>query len=208
VDVSVFLRGLIFGLSIAAPVGPIGVLCIRRTLAYGRLTGFASGLGAASADGIYGSIAAFGLTAISDVLIGGQIVLRLVGGLFLLYLGIKTFRSRPTAQEAEVKTTRRGLFGAYSSTLFLTLTNPATIFSFFLIFGSLGLAETGRNYAASALVVLGVVCGSALWWFILSGGVSLLRSRVTPNLLAWINRASGVIICGFGVVALASLIAQ
>lgn len=207
-DFGLFLRGLIFGLSIAAPVGPIGVLCIRRTLADGRLVGFVSGLGAASADGIYGAIAAFGLTALSDVLVGGQMVMRVVGGLFLLYLGYKTFRSRPAERPADATTTRRGLFGAYSSTLALTLTNPATILSFVLIFSSFGLASSGRDAAASALVVLGVMSGSALWWFILSGGVSLFRSRVTPGALLWINRASGIIICGFGIAALVSLLAR
>src|SRR3712207_2953311 len=134
-----FLEGIIIGLAIAAPVGPIGVLCIRRTLADGRTSGFVSGLGAATADAVYGAIAAFGLTLITDFLLGGASWLRLVGGAFLLYLGIKTFLARPAERAAEVR--GGGLPGAYASTLFLTLTNPTTILSFVAIFAGLGRSE-------------------------------------------------------------------
>jgi LysE type translocator len=126
--VPLFLRGLVIGFSIAAPVGPIGVLCIRRTLADGRAAGFFSGLGAATADALYGAVAAFGLTAISSVLIGQATWLRLGGGLFLCYLGIKTFLARPAAEATPARAT--GLIGAYVSTLLLTLANPTTILSF------------------------------------------------------------------------------
>jgi threonine/homoserine/homoserine lactone efflux protein len=143
-----FLRWLLIGFSIAAPVGPIGVLCIRRTLADGRLAGFLSGMGAASADMFYGAVAAFGLTAIRDVLLGQSNWLRLVGGIFLLYLGVKTFLSKPAEQAAE--SLRNGLFGAYLSTFFLTITNPVTILSFVAIFAGLRLAETGGNYTTAS----------------------------------------------------------
>jgi threonine/homoserine/homoserine lactone efflux protein len=198
-----FLRGLLIGFSIAAPVGPIGVLCIRRTLADGRLTGLASGLGAATADAFYGSLAGFGLTLVANFLVSQQTWLRLVGGLFLLYLGVKTFLSVPTGETGQaVKTGSRGLFGAYLSTLLLTLTNPLTILSFVAIFAGLGLAETGGNVFAAGILVLGVFCGSAAWWLLLSGSVSLLRAKVTAGTLRWINRAAGVVIVGFGVAAL------
>jgi threonine/homoserine/homoserine lactone efflux protein len=202
-SVSIVLRGIILGFSIAAPVGPIGVLCIRRTLAYGRATGFVSGLGAATADMCYGAIAAFGLTAISSLLVSQSSWIRLIGGTFLCYLGIRTLLSKPAAQAAA--TGVYGLAGAYTSTLLLTLTNPATILSFVAIFAGLGLASTTGGYGASALLVLGVFLGSALWWLLLSTIVGLLRTRLDLRALRWVNRLSGVILLGFGVFALLSL---
>jgi threonine/homoserine/homoserine lactone efflux protein len=204
-DPRYLLRGLLIGLAIAAPVGPIGVLCIRRTLASGRLVGFVTGLGAATADMCYGAVAAFGLAAVSDLLLAQRMWVRLLGGIFLLYLGLRTFLARPADVSAEARA-RRGLFGAYLSTVFLTLTNPATILSFVAIFAGVGLAGARSGYATAALLVAGVFCGSALWWFILSGGVSLLRGKLTPARLAWVNRLSGIILCAFGALALASLL--
>ncbi len=206
-DPWIYLRGLLIGFSIAAPVGPIGVLCIRRTLAEGRAYGLVSGLGAATADATYGLIAGFGLTFISTFLVGQAAWLRLVGGLFLLYLGVRTFISRPTGSPAENDSRRAGLVGAYLSTLALTLTNPTTILSFVVVFAGLGLASARGDYLAPTLLVLGVFTGSALWWLLLSGGVSLLRGKFTLRGLWWVNRISGILILGFGVVALLSLLA-
>ncbi len=187
-------------------MGPIGVLCIRRTLAEGRIYGLVTGLGAASADAFYGFIAAFGLTFISELLINQKTLLSLVGGLFLIYLGLKTFRARP-AEEAAVVESRHGLIGAYVSTLFLTLTNPITILSFVAIFAGAGIATSVANsYGAAAVMVIGVFMGSAGWWLLLTGGVSLLRGRFNPRTMIWVNWASGAIMMGFGVIALASLI--
>ena len=198
-----FLRGLLIGFSIAAPVGPIGVLCIRRTLADGRMAGLASGLGAATADAFYGSLAGFGLTLVANFLVSQQTWLRLVGGIFLLYLGVKTALSQPASDSAPVTNTHsRGLWGAYLSTLLLTLTNPLTILSFAAIFAGLGLADTGGNSLSAVLLVLGVFCGSASWWLLLSGGVGLLRGRLTPRILQWVNRLAGVVIVVFGILAL------
>jgi threonine/homoserine/homoserine lactone efflux protein len=221
VDLGVFGRGLALGFAIAAPVGPIGVLCIRRTLADGRLAGMVSGLGAATADAIYGLIAAFGLTYISALLISQQSWIRLVGGLFLLFLGAKTLRapvverpsqSRGVATAASAGTlaqpTGRGLLANYASTFLLTLTNPMTILSFAAIFAGLGVGATSNGYGQAAVLVLGVFLGSALWWLALSTAVSLLRSRVSLRGLRWVNRVSGLIILGFGLVALASLVSQ
>jgi threonine/homoserine/homoserine lactone efflux protein len=192
-DFSVFLKGVVMGLSIAAPVGPIGVLCIRRTLAEGRLSGLVTGLGAATADAIYGCIAGFGITAISSLLISHQTWLRLIGGLFLCYLGIRTLLSKPAQQAAEV--TGNGLLGSYSSTLLLTLTNPMTIISFAAIFSGLGIVSAGQNYLSAGILVLGVFGGSAAWWLLLSSLVSLFRARFAdPGALRWINILSGLII--------------
>lgn len=200
-----FIRGAILGFSIAAPVGPIGVLCIRRTLADGRLVGLLSGLGAATADACYGAVAAFGLTAISSRLVGQQDVLRIVGGIFLLYLGIRTFLAEPV--QSIKSSQRRQLFGNYLSTLGLTLTNPTTIFSFVAIFAGLGWAGRAQEgYASATLLVLGVFSGSAFWWLILSSGVSLVRGRFSLRVMRWVNRLSGSMIGGFGIIALVSLI--
>ena len=197
-SISILLRGIVIGLSIAAPVGPIGVLCIRRTLADGRAAGFASGLGAATADALFGCVAGFGLTFISGVLLAQQGWFRLIGGLFLCYLGVKTLLSRP----AEVAATAqgKGLLGAYTSTLFLTATNPMTIFAFAAIYAGLGAATGG--YSAALTLVAGVFTGSALWWLLLSGGVSLFRAKFDARSLLWVNRISGVVIVGFGIFSL------
>lgn len=203
-DFSFLISGIIIGFSIAAPVGPIGVLCIRRTLAEGRLHGLVSGLGAATADAVYGCIAAFGLTFISDVLVQQQLWLRLIGGVFLIFLGVKTILSKPSEKPPSEK--RTGLLTAYGSTFFLTLTNPMTILSFAAIFAGIGLGSTVADYGSAALLVFSVFAGSAMWWLILSGTVSLLQKKVTPRVLMWINRVSGAIITSFGVFILIGLL--
>jgi len=202
-DFSLFMKGLIIGFSIAAPVGPIGVLCIRRTLAEGRISGFVSGMGAATADALYGCIAGFGVTYVSNFLIGQQFSFRLIGALFLGYLGARIFFSKPA--EAPSKAEGKGLAGAYASTLLLTLTNPVTILAFAAIFAGLGLGNSGGNYTAGMLLVLGVFLGSAAWWLFLSTGVGLFRTWFNGPRLRWVNRLSGVIIGGFGILAFLSL---
>ena len=194
-----FLRGFLIGISIAAPVGPIGVLCIRRTLAEGKLIGFLSGMGAASADMVYGAMAAFGLTVITSLLVENAFWLRIIGGCFLLYLGIKTFLEKPADHAAQVN--QSGYFGAYLSIFFLTITNPMTILSFAAIFaGTMFISTT----SSPILLVAGVFTGSACWWLALSFGVGLMRDRLTANHMAWINRISGAIIITFGIIALIS----
>ncbi len=202
-DINLLLKGIMLGLSIAAPVGPIGVLCIRRTLAEGRLVGFVSGLGAATADALYGSVAAFGLVFVANTLVSQQGWLRLIGGVFLCYLGVRTFLARPVEDTAPSRA--GGLLGAYVSTLFLTLTNPLTILSFAAVFAGLGLASGAGNYVSSGVLVLGVFTGSALWWLLLSSGVGLFRARLGTQALRWVNRVSGIIILAFGLTALLSL---
>jgi threonine/homoserine/homoserine lactone efflux protein len=199
-DVSFLLKGLLIGVSIAAPVGPIGVLCIRRTLTDGRLSGFISGLGAATADAVYGGIAGFGLTLVSDFLINQQLLLRWVGGLFLCYLGIKTLLAAPAERAAGIQ--GGSLAKDYLSTLFLTLTNPMTILSFAAIFAGLGIASEGKHYAGAGLLVLGVFLGSACWWLLLSGLAGAFREKLSHQGLRWVNRISGMIILAFGMIVL------
>lgn len=203
-EINFFLRGIIIGFSIAAPVGPIGILCIRRTLAEGTASGLVSGLGAATADAIYGSIAGFGLTLISNILISQQVWLRLIGGVFLCYLGLKTFLARPS--KGAVSTKGNGLIRHYVSTFFLTLTNPITILSFAAIFAGLGVGSASRNYFSAGVLVVGVFIGSALWWLILSGGVGKIGKKFNLQGLRWVNKISGLIILTFGLIALLSLI--
>lgn len=190
------MRGLALGFSIAAPVGPIGVLCIRRSMARGFKSGLVSGLGAASADAIYGTIAATGLTLVADFLVQKKLWLGLLGGVFLVYLGVKAFFTLPSGEG--IKEEKSGVGSDYLSTLLLTLSNPVTIFSFAAIFSGMS-SESAPTFRYSAfLLVAGVFCGSALWWIILSGSVSLLRAKVTPLVLRWVNRAAGLVITGFG----------
>lgn len=203
-DLSYFTRGLIIGFAIAAPVGAIGLLCIRRTLSDGRLAGFVSGLGAASADAVYGAIAALGLTAISSILVANQDAIRLAGGLFLCYLGVRTALAAPANETAGGSP--RSLLGAYGSTFVLTLTNPTTILSFAAVFAGLGLASGATDRLSAALMVGGVFLGSAVWWLILSGVVGVFRRALTVERMRWVNRVSGAVLVAFGVAALLSLL--
>ena len=202
-DPALALRGFVLGFTIAAAVGPISLLVIRRTLAEGRLYGLASGLGVATADATYGAIAAFGLGAITDILVNARQVLGLVGGVFLLWMAWQTIRSTPS--EAATVTNRRGGYaGAYLSILALTMANPMTILAFGALFAGLGV--TSGATADAALVVLGVLLGSTAWWIVLTTVVGTMRARVTPLWIHRINLVSGVIIGAFAILAIASVV--
>jgi len=191
-----FLKGTIIGFSIAAPLGPMGVLCIHRTLDRGRWIGFLTGLGIATADALYASVAAFGITVLlrtADTLQGWA---QACGGLFLLYLGIKIFLSRPVTGKPEKK--GRNALAVFGTTLLLTLSNPPTLFSFMALFATLGEAGRVGGSLSPAFLVAGVFTGSAFWWLLLSQGVSLFRLKMGPALGEWVNRVSGAVIAGFG----------
>jgi threonine/homoserine/homoserine lactone efflux protein len=194
----VFGQSFVLGLGIAMPVGPIGVLVIRRSLAEGRNHGIASGLGAATADGMYGLIATLGLSLIASLLEGIQFYTRLIGGIFLLYLAWQIYHSKPSEKAANTKSTS-SLIGAYISTLFLTFSNPATILFFFGVVSSLKIA--GHGWA----VVLGFSLGSAMWWIALSTAASSLGSRMNTKALRVVNIISSIVIAGFAVFALTGL---
>jgi len=182
-----FLKGLALGFSIAAPVGPIGLLCIRRTLDAGFMAGFCGGVGTAVADAAYAAVAAFGLTAVAAVLTSAAVPLQITGIAVLAWLGLSTLRAAPRTETGARADAPGGLF---VQTFFLTLTNPATILSFAAVFAGLGLAAGGGRASAFALVI-GTFLGSLAWWFVLAGSISLMRHKLTPTALRWINRAAG-----------------
>ncbi len=202
-DLPLFARGSILGFSVAAVVGPIALLCIRRTLSAGFGVGFVSGLGAATADATYAAVAGFGISAVAGALVDQRLLLRVVGGLFLVYLALRTIRAVPAERSADAGVSGMRLAGAYSSTVVLTLSNPLTILSFAGIFAGLGLGSLGAASTISALaLVVGVFFGSAAWWLLLAGLIARLRDRVTPRWLRRVNVGSGLIILGFGVQSL------
>jgi threonine/homoserine/homoserine lactone efflux protein len=198
-DLTFLARGLGIGFTVAAAVGPISLLTMRRTIAHGRVYGLASGLGVASADASYGAVAAFGLTAVTALLVGARTVLAFAGGAFLVWLAIRTIRTRPAAAAAETDA-RPGLAAAYLSIYGLTMTNPMTILSFAGIFAGLGLG--GRGGPEAALLTIGVFLGSSLWWVLLTAVVGRLRERISGRALLWINRVSGTVLLAFGAVAI------
>ena len=203
-DPGLLLRGAVIGFSIAAPVGPIGVLTIRRTLAEGRASGLLTGLGAAAADTVYGAIAALGLTAVTGFLVGQNRWVQLAGGAFLVWLGLRTLFARPAADAARVS--GAGLGTAFASTFVLTLTNPLTILSFVGVFAGLGLG-TGAGSAGGALaIVAGVFLGSAAWWLLLTALVGIFRDRMDARAMTWVNRLSGGVILAFGIGALVAAV--
>jgi threonine/homoserine/homoserine lactone efflux protein len=198
-----FLKGLAFGFILAATVGPMWVLCFRRTIAHGALAGLASGMGIAVADGLYGAVAAFGLTAISGFLLQHRFWIGLTGAAFLVYLGVKTLTAKPALDGVTAETASLGR--AFLSTLGLTLANPPTILAFAAIFAGLGLAAN-LDYRGASLVVLGVFLGSAAWWIVLAAGAGWLRARIGPALFRAINIVSGLTILGFASWQLATVL--
>ena len=191
------------GFAMAVPVGPIGIMCIRKTLTEGRLRGLIIGLGAATADLLYGCVAAFGLTIISNTLVSQRIWIRLIGGALLFFLGVRTFRARPPDPNIPINSS--GILRSYLTTVFLTLTNPMTIFAFIAIFAALGLG-TGLSYFAAAALVIGVFIGSCLWFLSLSSGTTLFRKKLDLVGLRWVNKIAGILIIISGVYAIASLL--
>jgi threonine/homoserine/homoserine lactone efflux protein len=195
-----FIKGTIIGFLIAAPVGPIGIKCIRKTLQFGRWSGLFSGLGAAFADMTYGIIAAFGLSLISDFLVSQKMWLRIIGGIFLISLGTKIFLSKPAKKPDSIS--QMSLVTDFISTYFLTLTNPMTLLAYLAVFAGVGLTNVHDNFYDASWLVFGVLIGSACWWLILSEGVTLFRHKVTHNVMVGINRIAGLVIIGFGVLAI------
>lgn len=198
-----FLKGLAIGFAIAAPVGPIGILCIQRSLHSGFKIGLMTGLGAALADGTYGLIAGLGLTTVSSLMTKYQVWIQLFGGVFLIYLGFKLF-FKPYHNQTISSSNDKSSWHAFGTTYFLTLTNPATLLSFIAIFAGLGLGTTNPGFVHAVLLVTGITLGSATWWLLLSSSaVFILHKRISKSFLHIINWVSGLIIFIFGVCIIA-----
>ncbi len=200
---ALFVRGLAIGFALAAPVGPVGLLCIRRALADGRHAAFIAGLGAALADTVFGAVIGLGLTMISSFLLQNQIAIRLLGGLFLVGLGLRTWLDRTAMVESGKGC---GLVRDFFSSFLLTLSNPATILGALGVFAAFGAIGLDDPMAASVLI-FGVFLGSTLWWLILSAAAGAVRSRCSLELLRVLNRGSGVVLALTGMGILTSVIA-
>jgi threonine/homoserine/homoserine lactone efflux protein len=201
--ITFFLKGILIGFAMAVPLGPIGVMCIRKTLTEGRLRGFIIGLGAATADLFYGSVAAFGLTVISSTLLSQRIWIRLAGGALLLFLGVRTYRTQPADPNLPVSS--NGILRSYLTTIILTLTNPFTIFAFIAVFATLGLGS-GLSYLSASTLVTGIFFGSSLWFLFLSSGVILFKKKLDIVGLKWVNRITGILIIISGLITIVSLL--
>ncbi len=197
------IQGILIGLVVAVPVGPLGLLCINRSLILGAGAGLASGMGVASADALAAGIAALGISLVSDFLLAHQFTLRLVGGIFLCILGYRIFRTEPAAKLPTIR--GNGLLSAYATTFLLTFSNPVTIISFVAIYAGWHVPSLHGHYLAAALLTFGVFIGSGLWWIILFAGLTLFRLNISSGFLSWVHRVSGVVIVGFGVAVLLSL---
>jgi threonine/homoserine/homoserine lactone efflux protein len=201
-DPTLFLKGLIIGFAMAVPIGPIGVMCIRKTLAEGHTRGLVVGLGAATADSLYSGLAAFGLTFVSEAIAGQQFWLRLVGGGALLFLGVKTFLARRA--DPQVRVHGSGLLGSYASAFLLALTNPVTIVAFVAVLAAVGLGQR-LSIPSALLLVLGVFGGSCLWFVGLGYVATIFRNRLDSGGLQWVNRISGALIMISGIAAVVSV---
>jgi len=196
----IFAKGILIGIAVAAPVGPIGLLCIQRTLQDGLPTGIATGLGAALADGIFGAIAAFGLASISDQLIAHQDPLRIIGGLVLFVLAYRAwYRAPPEMPRAPVHVR---VISGFGTGLAVTLSNPMTIMGFLGIFAGLGLSELNAGPVSALQMVIGVLLGSGMWWLGLCMGTQALKPKFGPQSLAWTNRLAALLLVGFGTFAI------
>jgi threonine/homoserine/homoserine lactone efflux protein len=202
--IPLLLKSALIGLSIAAPVGPIGLLCIQRTLDHGPRVGLATGLGAAVADALYGAVGAFGVTAVIALLTDAHALLAVGGALFLLWLAWSAWNGADSKQAAVAQGGVKG-WHAFGGTFLLTLSNPATILSFIAVFSSLA---GGMGAVSPLWMIAGVFIGSAAWWFILVGAVGRMRERLQMRHLRWIRRGSALLLAGFAACQLASLAAS
>jgi threonine/homoserine/homoserine lactone efflux protein len=202
-ELTFFLKGIAIGFVMAIPIGPIGIMCIRKTLTEGRLSGLIIGLGAATADLFYGCVAVFGLTIISDTLNNQRIWIRIAGGALLFFLGMKTFRAQP--KDPKLKISGSGRLRSYFTVVVLTLTNPLTIFAFIAVFAAFGLGD-GLSFFSAVVLVAGVFIGACLWFFLLTSGTILFRKKLDLVGLKWVNKIAGILIIISGFIVIGSLL--
>jgi len=199
------LKGILTGFVIAAPVGPIGVLCIRRTLSGRYLLGLITGLGAGLADTFYGAVAGFSLAGVADFIKNNDFYLRFFGGILLGWLGFSIFRTPPRHSALEKKD-EGNLFHGFTSAFFLTVSNPITLLVFAAVFAAMGISPVNDSLSQASILVFGVFIGACSWWFSLSTAVYLMHHKFSDKQLLWINRSSGVMLIGFAIYMLLSLV--
>jgi threonine/homoserine/homoserine lactone efflux protein len=195
-DVSLFVQGIIIGLTLAAPVGPLALICIQRTVTEGRLHGIFSGIGVATADSFYAAVTFLGLTVISALIIAQQYLFRFLAGVVLILIGIRVFLSIPSAITA--KTEHETYLKDYLSMVALAIANPLTLVFFLIILPGYGVVIHGTSFLSAAEFVAGVFFGSTVWWVVLCGSIGSVRSRISAENLGRINRVSGLLISCFG----------
>ena len=206
----ILIQGIVFGFFLALPVSPVGVLCVQRTLSQGRMHGLISGLGAAFGDALYGAVAAFGISAVEDWITGHQGALRLVGGIILLLLALRTViamvHAHPVTDGTDEKIQKRivthSLVKDFLSTFMLAITNPITFIAFAGLLATLGFTEAGRSIGNASILVAGVFAGSALWWIALSTTANVFRPIVDGSYQMWMDRLVAFVLAGFGIYAL------
>ncbi len=203
IEAELLFKGLLVGISIAAPVGPIGLLCIRRTLTHGIIGGMVSGLGTALADALYGCVAVLGVSLVTAFLLGNQVYLKVLGGIFLLYLGYSTYRNQPAQNPLPPAET--GLLSFGGTAFLLTLANPQTLLSFSALYAGMGMSKENHSPETGLWLVAGIFLGSLAWWLILSSLTTILRSQMDRKWLVLIQRVSGILIAGFGISCLFSV---
>ncbi len=203
-NVEFFLKGLLVGILVSAPMGPIGVLCVQKTVNKGKLLGFISGLGAATADTLYAMMAAFGVTYITNFLSDNQIAFQVVGIIVLLFLGFRMIFSNPIKQYRYYRTSsrKRNAIKDYISVFFLTISNPLTIIFFGAAYTMLGLFSDGESQNNNLLLVVGIFIGASLWWFMLTSVVNIFRKKFRLRNIFMLNRVSGIVIICLSVIAI------
>jgi threonine/homoserine/homoserine lactone efflux protein len=200
--IMIFIKGIILGFSASLPLGPIGLICIQKTLNKGRWAGIVSGSGAALSDTFFAIIAAFGISFISDFIEQQQFILRIIGSAILILLGLRIFLTNPAIQIRKQKLKKNNLFADFISIFFLTLSNPVTVFVFGAVFASSGIIKVQNSFLDLVLVVIGVFVGAMVWWLILVNIVNLFRSKFRLKRLWWINKITGAVIFLFGLFVL------
>ncbi|MEI6092551.1 MAG: LysE family transporter [bacterium] len=194
------LNGFVLGFSLAAPVGAIGLLVINRTIRKGQLYGFVSGLGATFADAVYGGIAGFSFRAVTNIITEYSHIIKPIGCLAMILIGIKIFLSKTNMERIKVKDSK-SLVGAFSSVFFLTITNPITVIFFIALFSGLGLNINDKDYFGIFVFIVGVLIGSAAWWLILCAVTGVVRHKISNKTISIINKISGTAIMIFGIIA-------
>ena len=199
------IKGIIVGIAVTAPVGPLGILCIQRTINRGFFSGLVTGIAAAFADILYAIIAGFGVSVIADFLEVNQLVIRIIGGIIVTSLGIRIYISNPAKQYRRQKTQKRTYISDFISGFLITITNPIVIIVFGAVFASLGLdkAESGKSVV---ITILGVFTGAVGWWFSLTILVNIFRDKINFRKLWWINKITGVLVVVFGLGIIVSVL--